>query len=64
MYMYMYTLHRYTLEVIESSKCLGNIISKDFTRDRHLHQVAGKGGKTLDFLRLVTYIIYATAQTY
>ena len=46
-----YTLHGHTLEVTEDSKYLGVTISEDLNWDKHIHQVAGKGNKTLGFLR-------------
>ena len=39
------------MEIADSTKYLGVTISNDLSWDRHVYQVAGKGNKTLGFLR-------------
>ena len=46
-----YSLHGQTLEIADSSNYLGVTISDVLSWDRHIYQVAGKGNKTLGFLR-------------
>ena len=46
-----YTLHGQTLETVEESKYLCVTISNNLTWTRHTENVAGKGNKTLSFLR-------------
>jgi hypothetical protein len=46
-----YQLHGHTLVVMEASKHLGVIITKDLSWDRHIDNVAAKGNRTLGFIR-------------
>ena len=48
-----YQLHGQTLQIADSSKCLGVTISDDLTCTwgRHIQQITGKGNRTLSFLR-------------
>ena len=44
-------LHGQTLQIADSSKYLGFIISDDLTRGRYIQQISGNGNRTLGFLR-------------
>ena len=46
-----YTLHSHTLEVVDSGKYLGVVISNDLTWTRHIDSTIGKASRTLGFLR-------------
>ena len=46
-----YTLHGYTLEVVDSVKFLGVVIPNDLAWTRHIDSTIGKASRTLGFLR-------------
>ena len=46
-----YHIHGHTLEVVESSKYLGDTISEDLTWKKHIGNTLNKANKTLGFIR-------------